>query len=71
MIFRSDGRELAVEFDNGTYLRRVIDRKLGAFQDRGFDEVIWGVSNPLRQRNLTREIGSQLKREILLAEWWK
>ncbi|ASN83310.1 hypothetical protein [Deinococcus ficus] len=71
VIFGSDGRELAVEFDNGTYLRRVIDRKLGAFQDRGFDEVIWGVSNPLRQRNLTREIGSQLKREILLAEWWK
>lgn len=71
VIFRSDGRELAVEFDNGMYSRRVIDRKLSAFQDRGFDEVIWGVSNPLRQRNLTRDIGAQLKREILLAEWWK
>lgn len=71
VIFRSDGREIAVEFDNGTYSSATIEKKLGAFQDRDFHEVIWGVSNPLRQRNLTRKIGGQLKREILLAEWWK
>ncbi|MDP9765566.1 hypothetical protein [Deinococcus enclensis] len=71
VMFRSDGRKIALEFDNGTYTMATVDKKLGAFQDQDFDEVIWGVSNPVRQRNLTRKIGDRLKREILLAEWWK
>ncbi len=49
----------------------VVGKKLSTFQDRGFVETISGVSNPLRKRDLTREIGDQLHCEILLAEWWK
>ncbi|MFB9993743.1 hypothetical protein ACFFLM_17430 [Deinococcus oregonensis] len=71
VIFEQEGAERAIEFDNGTYVMAVVGKKISTFQDRGFAEIIWGVSNPLRQRNLTREIGKYLQREILLAEWWK
>ncbi len=71
VIFEQEGQERAIEFDNGTYSMSVVGKKLSAFQDRGFAETVWGVSNPLRKRSMTREIGDQLRREILLAEWWK
>lgn len=65
-----DGRELAVEFDNGTYSYEKIQQKLTAFAERGFDETIWVVSNAGRQSRLTTDFGDQLRRDILLAEWW-
>jgi hypothetical protein len=71
VIFEQEGAERAIEFDNGTYTMSVVEKKISTFHDRGFTEIIWGVSNPLRKRNLTREIGDRLQREILLAEWWK
>ncbi|UQN09455.1 hypothetical protein [Deinococcus sp. QL22] len=71
VIFEQDGAERGIEFDNGTYIMSVVGKKISTFQDRGFTEIIWGVSNPLRRRNLMREISDHLQREILLAEWWK
>jgi len=64
------GRRIAIEFDAGSYGPRIIDKKLRTFRERGFEQTIWGVTTSLRQRNLTRKIGAQLQREILLATWW-
>ncbi|THF69841.1 hypothetical protein E7T06_10075 [Deinococcus sp. Arct2-2] len=69
-VFRSPHGEVAVEFDTGTYTMTTIQKKLGAFSDRAFLETVWGVTSINRQRHLREEIGSQLKRDILLADWW-
>ncbi|GAA3998969.1 hypothetical protein GCM10022631_07220 [Deinococcus rubellus] len=65
------GGEIAVEFDAGSYGPRVIDRKLRTFKERGFQETIWAVTTDVRQRNLTKKIGDQLKRDVMLVNWWE
>lgn len=61
--------EIAIEYDAGTYRPATIERKLTTFNDRGF-KIVWGVSNPVRQRKLAAEIGASLCHDVLLAEWW-
>ncbi|WP_161883145.1 hypothetical protein [Deinococcus alpinitundrae] len=65
------GQRIAIEFDTGHYSAKDIRRKLDAFQDRGFAKPIWAVTTKVRQRNLSRKIGTRLTREVMLASWWE
>jgi hypothetical protein len=69
-VFRSPHGEIAVEFDLGSYTMNTIQKKLEAFHDRGYLETVWGVTSLTRQRRLRDNIGDQLKRDVLLADWW-
>lgn len=44
----------AIEYDRGTYTQRVIENKLSAWSDQGFDDVRWGVPSAQRQAALAQ-----------------
>lgn len=46
----------ALEYDTGSYTMGVIESKLSAFRDSGYDSVIWGVPAPERQARLSRDL---------------
>lgn len=55
----------ALEYDTGAYTTRIIENKLTAFRDQGYDTVIWGVPGIRRQQRLQAELGHK----VLHARW--
>lgn len=54
----------AVEYDSGSYSRRIIDQKLTSYWP-DYDSTVWGVGSVLRQTRL-QEIMSR----VILVRWW-
>lgn len=58
---------LAIEFDTGSYTKRLIEDKMVAFGE--YDGVIWGVTTPYRKRRLSLKWARQ-KVQVLYVPWW-
>ncbi|GGS05660.1 hypothetical protein [Deinococcus sedimenti] len=57
---------VAVEYDTGAYTTGVIEDKLSAFRDQGYDDVVWGVPAQSRRDRLAREHDLRVK----LVRWF-
>lgn len=58
-------RRIAVEFDTGSYPRKVIEAKRDAFR-KHYESFVWGVTSKRRKEN----VASLLTQRVDLAEWW-
>lgn len=58
-------RRVAVEFDTGSYPRKVIEEKREAFR-KHFEGIVWGVTSQRRQAS----VASLLTQRVDLVQWW-
>ncbi|MBB5293388.1 hypothetical protein E5F05_00535 (plasmid) [Deinococcus metallilatus] len=65
-----DGERWAIEADTGQYNMPTILRKLQAFKDQEYAEIIWGTPSSVRVKNLTQKIGRDLRPTLKLTQWW-
>ncbi|MBZ9715765.1 hypothetical protein [Deinococcus multiflagellatus] len=63
---RADGGRVAVEFDTGSYVRRVVEEKRDSFRQH-FQGLVWGVVSERRQAT----VSSWLTQRVDLAQWWR
>ncbi|GAA5534126.1 replication-relaxation family protein [Deinococcus aluminii] len=65
-----DGERWAIEADTGQYNMPTILRKLQAFKDQEYAEIIWGTPSSVRVKNLTQKIAHDLRPTLKLTQWW-
>lgn len=69
-LWQSEGGDVAIEYDTGSYGMPTVHRKLDSFADRGFTRVIWAANSPTRRKNLSEKLGDKAP-EFIAAPWWK
>lgn len=63
----AEDAHVAVEYDSGAYSALKVWRKAGAFEDRGFDHIVWGVPSARRAQRLHHE----LNLDVRVVRWFE